>query len=212
MLQVFSFCKTKLTETELKKKGRGRGRRKKTSSLSAQTPAAPSARSSRPPLPCAPGAARQSRRRGGAGPEEEFVFFGGGFEGRGEKKRGLLFFPPSLTSSQSSINNSHLVNHPPVARVVADPDGPLPLAQAQAVRDHGPVRLAHACEPPAQRDEERADGRRRRRSGHFPFFLLDEEMRFLSGAESAKSLMRDLLVKLSECDKKESEGRERVAR
>jgi hypothetical protein len=102
------------------------------------------------------------------------VFFGFWYRGGAlKKKRGL--WPPSTFLSfrrGTQASGPHLVNHPPVARVVADPDGPLPLAQAHAVSHHGPVRLADPGEPSTQRDEERADGRRRRRSGHFrfPFF------------------------------------------
>ena len=76
------------------------------------------------------------------------------------------FFP---SSSWNQASGPHLVDHPPVAGVVADPDGALPLAQAHAIGHHGSVRLADPGEPSTQRDEERADGRRRRSRGHLFF-------------------------------------------
>ena len=86
-----------------------------------------------------------------------FGFWGSGFEEEvrreKEERKASRFSSPQL--------NNHLVNHPPVAGVVADLDGALPLPQAQAIGHHGPVRLADPGESPTQRDEERADRRRR---------------------------------------------------
>ena len=171
---LLAFFEEATTE-ETKRERRGRGRRKtrhsfaclvlKLQRLPLRTPRG---------LGCPTRPALLVGLDGEVGPELVIVFFGFWYRGGALKKKAVVWPPSTFLSFRRGTQASgpHLVNHPPVARVVADPDGPLPLAQAHAVCHHGPVRLADPGEPSTQRDEERADGRRRRRSGHFrfPFF------------------------------------------
>lgn len=59
--------------------------------------------------------------------------------------------------NQSNLKTTHLVHHPPVARVVLDLHCALPLPEAQTVRDDGAVRVPHAGEAAAERHVERLD-------------------------------------------------------